>query len=100
MEKIMAISTGVKKKSHEKLDNANVLQVKELLDAENPISKKEACDMLNIRYNTTRLQRIIDEFTDVWEHKEKRRSQNRGKGATRDEIKSVIEYYLEGDDIS
>ena len=25
MEKIMAISTGVKKKSHEKLDNANVL---------------------------------------------------------------------------
>ena len=36
MEKIMAISTGVKKKSHEKLDNANVLQVKELLDAENP----------------------------------------------------------------
>jgi|TARA_B110000858_G_C17674159_1_gene413343 hypothetical protein len=100
MEKIMAISTGVKKKSHEKLDNANVLQVKELLDAENPISKKEACDMLNIRYNTTRLQRIIDEFTDVWEHKEKRRSQNRGKGATRDEIKSVIEYYLEGDNIS
>ena len=100
MERNMAISRGVKKKSHEKLDNANVLKVKELLEADTPISKKEACDILNIRYNTTRLQRIIDEFTDIWEHKEKRRNQNRGKGATRDEIKSVIEYYLEGDNIS
>jgi len=94
------ISRGVKKKSHEKLDSANINRVIELLEQEEPITKKEACEMLNIRYNTTRLQRIIDEHTEIWEHKEKRKSQNRGKGATRDEIKSVIEYYLQGDNIS
>ena len=96
----MALSRGVKKKSHEKLDSGNVQRVIDLLEQEEPITKKEACEMLNIRYNTTRLQRIIDEHTEVWEHKERRKSQNRGKGATRDEIKSVIEYYLEGDNIS
>ena len=94
------ISRGVKKKSHEKLDSGNIQRVIDLLEQEEPITKKEACEMLNIRYNTTRLQRIIDEHTEVWEHKERRKSQNRGKGATRDEIKSVIEYYLDGDNIS
>ena len=91
---------GVKAKSHEKLDDANVQRVIELLGGDEPITKKEACEILNIRYNTTRLQRIIDEHNEVWEYKEKRRSQNRGKGATRDEIKTVIEYYLDGDNIS
>jgi len=96
----MALSRGVKAKSHEKLDGANVQRVIDALGGEPPITKKEACEMLNIRYNTTRLQRIIDEHTEVWEYKEKRKSQNRGKGATRDEIKTVIEYYLDGENIS
>ena len=96
----MAISRGVKAKAHEKLDGANVQKVINLLSADEPITKKEACEILNIRYNTTRLQRIIDEHTEVWEYKEKRKNQNKGKGATRDEIKTVIEYYLDGDNIS
>jgi len=90
----------VKKKSHENLTDENIRKVIELLSDETPITKKEACEILNIRYNTTRLQKIIDEHTDVWEFREKRRSQNRGKGATRDEIKSVIEMYLGGENIS
>ena len=94
------ISRGVKKKSHEKLEGANVQRVIDALGGEEPITKKEACEMLNIRYNTPRLQRIIDEHTEVWAYKEKRKSQNKGKGATRDEIKTVIEYYLDGDNIS
>ena len=55
MEIIMAISRGVKKKSHEKLDSANIQRVIDLLEQDEPITKKEACEMLNIRYNTTRL---------------------------------------------
>ena len=62
---------GVKAKSHEKLDDANVQRVIELLGGDEPITKKEACEILNIRYNTTRLQRIIDEHNEVWEYKEK-----------------------------
>lgn len=96
----MAVSRGVKAKAHEKLDGANVQKVINLLSTDEPITKKEACEILNIRYNTTRLQRIIDEHTEVWEYKEKRKNQNKGKGATRDEIKTVIEYYLDGDNVS
>ena len=96
----MALTRGVKRKSHENLTDAYISNVIELLQQDEPITKKEACEILNIRYNTTRLQRIIDEYNEVWEYKEKRKSQNRGKGATRDEIKSVIEYYLDGDNIS
>ena len=91
---------GVKAKKHEKLDSTTVQKVIDLLGGDEPITKKEACEILNIRYNTTRLQRIIDEHNEVWEYKEKRKSQNKGKGATRDEIKTVIEYYLDGDNIS
>ena len=91
---------ALRQKSHEKLDGANVQRVIDALGGDEPITKKEACEMLNIRYNTTRLQRIIDEHTEVWAYKEKRKSQNKGKGATRDEIKTVIEYYLDGDNIS
>jgi transposase len=100
MEKNMAGSRGVKAKAHEKLDSATINKVIALLGSDEPITKKEACEILNIRYNTTRLQRIIDEHNEVWEYKEKRKSQNKGKGATRDEIKTVIEYYLDGDNIS
>ncbi len=91
---------AIKAKSHERLEPANVSKVITLLDGDEAITKKEACEILNIRYNTTRLQRIIDDYNEVWEYKERRRSQNRGKGATRDEIKSIIEYYLDGDNIS
>ncbi len=54
---------GVKAKSHEKLDSTNVQKVIDLLGGDEPITKKEACEILNIRYNTTRLQRIIGEYT-------------------------------------
>tara|TARA_Y100001937_G_scaffold109452_1_gene154110 strand:+ start:1447 stop:2148 length:702 start_codon:yes stop_codon:yes gene_type:complete len=91
---------ALRSRAHEKLDGANINKVIALLEADDPITKKEACEILNIRYNTTRLQKIIDEHNEVWAYKEKRKSQNKGKGATRDEIKTVIEYYLDGDNIS
>ena len=90
---------ALRSKAHERLEPANVNKVINLLEADEPITKKEACEILNIRYNTTRLQKIIDDYNEVWEYKEKRKSQNKGKGATRDEIKSVIEYYLDGDNL-
>ena len=91
---------AIKAKSHEKLSHENISRVIEHLNADNPITKKEACEMLNIRYNTTRLQRIIDDFNDMQEYREKRKSQNKGKAASRDEIKTVVQSYLEGYNIS
>ena len=90
----------IRSKSGEKLSYDNIERVISQLEQENPITKKEACEMLNIRYNTTRLQRIIDEHLDTRAFKEKRKSQNKGKMATDDEISSVVKMYLDGMNIS
>ena len=57
----------VKKKAHENLTNDNISRVISFLRQDSPITKKEACELLNIRYNTTRLQNIIDDFEDTLE---------------------------------
>ena len=91
---------AIKSKSYEKLDFDNIERVIGFLSQDNPITKKEACEILNIRYNTTRLQRIIDEHNDLKHYRDTRRNQNKGKRASKDEIKSVVQSYLEGDNIS
>lgn len=48
----------------EKLEDENVLRVIKLLEDTNPITKKEACSLLNIAYNTTRLASIIDKYKE------------------------------------
>ena len=40
---------AIKAKSHERLEPANVSKVITLLDGDEGITKKEACDILNIR---------------------------------------------------
>ena len=55
---------AIKKKAHEKLDDKNINRVMLALESENPITKKEACGMLNISYNTTRLTKIINNYND------------------------------------
>ena len=90
----------IKKKDYENLTDSNVQKVISLLNGKQPISKKEACNMLNIAYNTTRLQRIIDDYQDKIEYRELRKSQNRGRGATDAEIREAVERYLSGDSIA
>jgi hypothetical protein len=91
---------AIRTKDYENITDANIQKVIDLLNAESPITKKDACEILNIRYNTTRLQKIIDDYLEVTSYRDKRRSQNRGKGATRAEITQVIEDYLDGHNIS
>ena len=56
--------------------------------------------MLNIAYNTTRLQRIIDDYQDKVEYRALRKKQNRGRAATDAEIREAVERYLSGDSIA
>ena len=77
---------GVKKKDYEKLSDSNIQQTVALLESGTQFTKKEACQKLNIAYNTTRLNNIIAEYKDKIAFQEKRRSQNRGKPATAYEI--------------
>ena len=91
---------AIKKKAHEKLDDGNINRVMLALESNNPITKKEACEMLNISYNTTRLTKIINNYKDEQEYRKARKSKNRGRAATKDELKEIITYYLTGTPIS
>ena len=94
----------LKKKSHEKLTQQNIQHVISLLNPTSsqtkPITKREACSILNISYNTTRLDKIIEDYHDQKEYRSRRVSQNRGRPARPDEIKDIIQEYLSGENIS
>jgi hypothetical protein len=96
----MAAKSKVKAKEHENLSEANIKKVIELLEAEKPISKKDACEILNISYNTTRLTKIIEQYKGEQEEQQRRRAANRGKPATPYEKQSIIEGYLDGDSVT
>lgn len=90
-------------KKHENLTQANISRVISLLEPTGdakPITKKEACEMLNIAYNTTRLGNIIQDYKDTMEFRARRKAQNKGKAATKDEIKYTVQMYLEGYNVS
>ena len=71
-----------------------------MLSAEKPITKKEACEILNISYNTTRLNNIIQDFEDRQNFRATRKAQLKGKPASSLEIKDAIQSYLRGESVS
>ena len=94
----------VKKKSHEKLTSQNIQHVISLLNPTSSqtkaITKREACSILNISYNTTRLDKIIQDFHEQKEYRSRRVSQNRGRPARPDEIQDIVKEYLSGENVS
>ena len=87
-------------KKHENLTKANIAKVIDLLEAEKPITKKEACSILNITYNTTRLGNILTEYKHDLERTVKMKAKLRGTPATESDIKFVVQGYLQGDNVS
>lgn len=96
----MASIKRVKKKEHENLSDSNVEKVIGLLEQDKPITKKDACEILNISYNTTRLKNIIDGHKARKAHDQKMRDKNRGKKATKEEISEIVNSYLSGENVS
>jgi predicted Zn-ribbon and HTH transcriptional regulator len=90
----------VKQKEHENLSDSYIERVIRLLEAEKPITKKEACEILNISYNTTRLTNIIEGYKKRKETEQRLKNKNKGKPATEEEIRTIIINYLEGKNIS
>ena len=91
---------GTKKQEHERLDDATIGRVVSLLEAEKPITKKAACEFLNIKYNTTRLNKIIEEYKDKLEFRKKRFAANKGQPFSELEIRELVSDYLNGKSIS
>ena len=93
----------VKKKDYENLSNQNIEKVIALLNpssSQKPITKKEACDILNIAYNTTRLNKIIEDYNDRKQYTAERKKKLRGRPASQAEIAEAVESYLSGGTIS
>jgi len=90
----------IKKQDHEDLSEATIKKVLQLLSAEKPITKKDACGILNISYNTTRLQKILDQFVEDLAFRKDRMAQKRGRPADNGEISLIVEEYLTGKPVS
>lgn len=91
---------GIKKKDHEKLDDATVGRVANSLDHEQGYTKKKACEELNISYNVGRLNRIIQEYKDKLEYAEKRYQNNKGQPFSELEIEEIVADYLNGESVA
>lgn len=87
------------KNTDERLDDATIERVIEYLETKGA-TKKNACGMLNISYNTARLDKIIESYIQKKENDAKRRAEKRGKPPTAEEIGYVITEYLAGTPIS
>ncbi len=94
------VARGIRAKSHEKLDDITLQKVWEALNEDSPITKKEACEMLNISYNTTRLSKILVEHRETIHYRAARKAQLRGTKATDAEVTQTIEWYLNEHPIS
>ena len=92
---------ATRKTNDDLLTEANILRVIDLLEPKEgkPGTKKDACQILGIAYNTTRLASIIDTYKDKKAKEIERRAALRGKPATADEVNFVIQEYLEGNTV-
>ena len=92
---------NVRQKEGEDFSKARVQEVINLLEAEKPITKKTACDMLRMAsYNTTRLNNIIQKHKDEAQSLAIRRKANRSKPIQKYEITTICENYLSGTSLS
>lgn len=83
----------------DKLTAVNLNKVIELLAQEKPITKKAACEILGIAYNTTRLAQLIEKHQEKEARAKQRRNALRGTQPSQDEVKYIIQEYLEGSPI-
>jgi hypothetical protein len=88
----------------ERMTPANIERVIKLLEPKEegvkPITKKDACQILGMAYNTTRLGEVIAEYRAKKQRDQDRRAENRGKPATKSDIQYVISSYLDGKPVS
>lgn len=87
------------KNTEERLDDTSMERVIEYLETKGA-TKKTACGILNIAYNTHRLDKLIESYKQKKESDAKRRAEKRGKPATNEEIGYVITEYLAGTPIN
>lgn len=89
-----------KRNEYENITDSNLEKVINLLEAEKPITKKSACEILSIAYNTSRLTSLIEAYKAKKARDLEMRAQKRYTAPTADEINLVVTSYLEGEPVS
>jgi hypothetical protein len=87
-------------RDHENLTKTNMQKVITLLAEDKPITKKAACEILNISYNTTRLGKLVTEFKEKEIASKARRAKLRGTPLTDVELGLIAGSYLNGEALS
>lgn len=77
-----------------------VIQKLESKDPASTWTKKACCEYLKIAYNTTRLNKLLEEYKEKKRRTEERRKALRGKPATSEDIKFIAKEYLLGAPVS
>jgi hypothetical protein len=90
----------VKTQEGENLTDENKKKVLALLEAEKPITKKVACEMLNITYNTTRLNKIMEEFKGDLEFRKQMRKKMRTMPMDNPTASQIVSEYLSGESLA
>lgn len=90
----------IRKKADELLSEQNIERVISMLEAEKPITKKDACSILHISYNTTRLNKIIEEYKAAIKQRIEMRKRFRNKPLSNDDLKEIISTYITGDSLA
>jgi len=85
-------------REEELMTDANIAKVIKLLEPQDgkPITKKDACQILGMSYNTTRLASIIEEFKQKQLRIAEQKAKLRGKPITNSERINIIQEYLSG----
>ena len=87
-----------KRREHENLSSSNISKV--IKHLEDGGTKKDACIILNISYNTTRLNKIIEEHQEEQKRKQRRRDKNKGTELRPDEYEDIILMRIKGSSAS
>ena len=89
---------GVKKQEGENLSIANIEKVIALLEPEDgkPITKVVACEILNIKYNTSRLNKIIKGCKDTAELQKTMRKKMRNQPIDLATASQIVSSYMSG----
>ena len=70
-----------------------------LLEGDNPITKKKACELLGIKYNTKRLDKLVEERKETKERISRNKKKKMGTELSDSEISYIISSYIEGDSL-
>ena len=89
----------IKVKAGENITETSVRAVIKALGADAPCSKKEACGMLHIAYNTTRLNNIIEDHMSKLAFRRKQRAAVRKTPITDLDRKNIIQSFVAGEGI-